>query len=743
MPKTDFKKLEDHISRDPETFLKTMGYHGSVRNGEFITGDIHGAPGESFSINLRKALFYDFNGDAVEKSGGGWIGLIAKKLSVDPKVAAERIIEKMGWNTSDFAMKDSSRSARPDQAIMPVPANAEEIPYKIGGPLKSHPDMRLASIYEYRNVNNELMHCVLRFETDAGPGGKAEKQIRPLSYFGPNVGWQMKGPSQNTLFGLELLEQNPLANVILVEGEKTALAAREIFPDHVCLTWPGGSGSISKVDWAPLSGCHVVYWPDADKAGQKTITPIQHALGLITVASLRVVPTFGRMPNKWDLADPLPDGIDINELWADAKLLDTSSLKQLMDASYAELPDSWFYIAESEEFYHLPGMKETFRHLPEAKRSSASNRFLEDFVDNKLVKRLYRPGIYDEIVVDDGIRALNTWRPSEVKPLQGDAIIFVEHLLYLAGNERDFSHLADMLAYMVQNLGKKIKSAPILVGKQGTGKSYVGDVMCVLLGEHNCRIIETQELKSDFSDYMEDTMLVIIEEVMALGRKDILNSLKTKITQPVIPLRKKYEHGRNIVNTTNFIAFTNHPDALPLEKGERRYFAAGTDAEKQDQKYYDQLWKWTEENYGVILNWLLNRDLSNFSPNARPPLTAAKQEMILSSRPLVEAEIARMIEEQEHPFDLDLIEVKVVLQVLREYMREANLSTVQKGLRANGAKNLGQKTALYGRRKRKVSLWAVRNIEKWESASPTSVARAYFDRQLGPNSEDDDLFKED
>lgn len=757
MSAIDFKKLNARISHDPETFLRTMGYHGEVLNGEFITGDIHGNPGKSFGINLQKALFNDLNDAEGRTSGRGWINLIAKKLTMDHKAAAERIVEVMGWNADDFEPDEKPTKRKSGDPIMPVPSGAPEIPYRVGDSLKPGSATMLTSIYPYRNTYGELLHYVLRFEGPATEGGKPSKEIRPLYYFGPEIGWKMKGPQKaqpTTLFGLEELGRRPLDPVLLVEGEKTALAARDLFPDYVCVTWLGGVGRLSKADWSHLSGRHVVYCPDADEAGHKTIAPIQRALGLIVAASLKVVQVSAAMPNKWDLADPPPEGVELAAMLTEAKPLDLTPLKLLLEMSYPDLAEQWYFIVETEEFIHLPtgftltkqAFDAMYRHLPEAQRGSIGNRFLEDFRDNKLVKRVYHPGETDEIVVvEKSMRALNTWRPSEVTPEEGDASFFVDHLRYLAGNEADFSHLADMLAFMVQKPGQKLKSAAIIVGNQGTGKSYVGDVLRVLLGEHNCSVIETNELKSEYSDFMEDKLFVMIEELMALGRRDVLNSLKPKITQLIIPLRKKYANKRDIPNTVNFIAFTNYFDALPLDYDDRRYFVVGTDAEKREDAYYDQLWGWTEKNYGVILNWLLKRDLSKFNPNSKPPMTAAKREMTQSSRPVVEAEIARMIAERELPFDLDLVEIKRVVRILSDYMREANLSSVQKGLKANGAKNLGQKKALIQGREQKVSLWVVRDVAKWVAKPNAAIARAYLERQSVSDADGDcsDLFGED
>lgn len=749
MSKIDFKKLEMRISHDPETFLRTLGYQGEVIGNEFVTGNIHGDPGRSFGINMEKALFNDQNDASRDASGKGWIELIAKMLSVDRKTAARRIIDAMGWDASEFPWEPPVKQKKLGNPIMPVPAGVSVLPYQIGYPLKRGSKLLLVAVYEYRNVSGQLLFNVLRFEEPTEDGVKPAKEIRPLSYFGPDIGWKLKGPNsshQTTLFGRELLEERPNDPVLLVEGEKTAVAARGLFPSYVVITWLGGVGRLAKADWSALSGRDVVIWSDADDAGQKSIALLQRALGLVNASSLRVVQVFGSMPNKWDLADPCPDGKDLLAMLREAKPLDLSPIKQVLELAYDELPSEWAYIVETDEFYHIltglcvssKGFDAMYRHLPEARKGSIRNFFLRDFRDSKLVRRTYVPGNSSEIVVEKGgLRCLNMWRPSGIIPVEGDVTPFVEHLRYITGDNDECNQLANVLAFIIQKPGEKLKFSPIIVGKPGTGKSYVGKVMRALIGLHNSSEIETHMLQGDFNTFMEHVQLVVLEELMARGRHDIVNRLKAKITEPYIQINRKYANVREIRNTANILAFTNHSDALPIDAHDRRYLVTRSDAPAREPAYYKQLWSWTAKSYGAILYWLLNRDLSDFDPNAAPLVTDAKLEMMATGRPVVEAEIVRMIEDREHPFDLDLVEVKRVVLILRDYVREANLTTVRNALKAIGAKNLGQKKAKDQGFDRKVSLWAVRNVEDWEMMSSVAVARVYFERQTSPRTTDD------
>lgn len=142
--------------------------------------------------------------------------------------------------------------------------------YKIITPMPYPPESALshktlgkpAKIYEYRGKANELLQLVLRFEL-----GDGKKDFRPLSYIekGGKRHYAFKAiPSPRPLYGLPDLFARPKATVIVVEGEKTADAVRELFPKAVPVTWHGGSSSVRLYDWDVLKGRKVIFCPDAD-----------------------------------------------------------------------------------------------------------------------------------------------------------------------------------------------------------------------------------------------------------------------------------------------------------------------------------------------------------------------------------------------------------------------------------------------------------------------------------------------
>ena len=65
----------------------------------------------------------------------------------------------------------------------------------------------------------------------------------------------------------------------------------------------------AKADWSPLHGRTVVIWPDNDAAGAKYAADVARL-----VPGAKIVPVPASFPDKWDLADELPEGITLEAL---------------------------------------------------------------------------------------------------------------------------------------------------------------------------------------------------------------------------------------------------------------------------------------------------------------------------------------------------------------------------------------------------------------------------------------------
>ncbi len=188
-----------------------------------------------------------------------------------------------------------------------VPAIPQKCP-----PLPKHPTLgEPTSKFPYLNADGSKSWAVFRWDL-----GHGKKEFRPLSLWRETDGslkWQWKfPPSPRSLFNLDQLQARPDAPALVVEGEKTALAAALLFPEFVVVT-SGSATSVGSADWRPLEGRQTVICPDVDEPGGRYAQSVTNALQG-PANEVRGVTLPDGLPQGWDLADPLPDGWTLDTL---------------------------------------------------------------------------------------------------------------------------------------------------------------------------------------------------------------------------------------------------------------------------------------------------------------------------------------------------------------------------------------------------------------------------------------------
>lgn len=695
-------------------------YPTARKSGEYwLIGNVRGEPGSSLKINSKSGQWRDF---ATSDAGSDLISLYAAKEKLSYREAAEALSNAEGLTHTQSDIEQ-------EMAITPVPVDAPHPPLREGMPHPFKKGYQLSRSWEYRDGDGSTVAYVARFDTIDGRG---KKQILPLSFFGDS-GWQWRGVgAAYPLYGSELLSKEPDADVLLVEGEKAADSARSIFPHLIVVTWHGGVNRIPSADWRLLESRRVVYWPDADEPGRKSVDQIVNHLTRARVADLRVVQPPASLPKGWDLADEAPSSIDLMSLLDSSESADLSSANAFLELDEEGLINRLVFVAQTMQFFDV----ESGRRFDEAQLKSlflnlgpsVPKHLLASPRLRKVIAYTYRPGVEHQIFEDEkGTRLLNLWVKPDIEVFDGDVAPFVEHLRYLCSTDEEFEHLVDMLAFIVQKPGEKLKSGIVLIGKQGTGKSFVGVALGKILGAENTAMVTSTEIRSDFNDWVEAKQLIVVEEVMTLGRREVMNRLKPLITEATIRVNSKHQRAYSLENAANFLFLSNYDDALKLETGDRRYFVVASDKDPMEAQYYKTLWAWMQENIGAVAYWLGDRDLSGFDPNARPPETEGKSRMIDAGRDEHEALIAELVDARAYPFEMDLVEISRVRESLLSIRGGQRFSQpqLQKLLRSAGAERLGQMKGISEGKEIRVSLWAVRNFAKYRAMSPHAVIELY------------------
>jgi len=232
--------------------------------------------------------------------------------------AYEEIIEVLNEirpSSNPRHKKPSRKRKRPSDGMKRVSFVGPNIPGPdFGEILGRTPD----STYRYADAQDRAVGYVVRIEDKKG---KRFFQITPWRDGKSAIHWLIEDFAKpRPLYGLnELAAAKDDEPVLIVEGEKAADAAQDLFPSHVVVSWHGGANAIRQTDWLPLQGFDVTIWPDADDPGLNAADDIARTLRAIGAKSVKIVELPGTLPKGWDLADEAPEGVDIELLLRDAK----------------------------------------------------------------------------------------------------------------------------------------------------------------------------------------------------------------------------------------------------------------------------------------------------------------------------------------------------------------------------------------------------------------------------------------
>jgi hypothetical protein len=201
--------------------------------------------------------------------------------------------------------------------------------------------------------------------------------------------------------------------------------------------------------------------------------------------------------------------------------------------------------------------------------------------------------------------------------------------------------LLQWCSWVVQNPGRKILWSVFIKGIEGDGKSAIGRLLGQAMGQDNVNIISPETLAaSSFTDWAAGCCLNVLEEIKMQGhnRHDVYNKIKPLITNARIEIHPKGRPAKTVVNTVNYLGFSNHADALPLDEHDRRQFvlftphtngaeltAAITSLGVSVDQYWDQLWDVIKNKPDACRGFFEAVDLSDFDPNSRAPASEFKE----------------------------------------------------------------------------------------------------------------------
>lgn len=285
----DAKKLNQILLNNITTILSNWLPGGKLTGNEYKCGSVRGEPGNSLSVNILTGIWAEFNGGGNQK--GDLIALFAAINGITNGESIKLLSEQYGdYKPTTPAMA----TVKDKQAKIPAAADSP-IPTMICTYKEHNWTGRPTKYWIYRNEKKEMVGIIARYQPTSD-----RKEILPWVH--TDAGW-VKGAMDKPrpLYNLPLILSSNKP-ILIVEGEKCAEAAQELFEDYYTVTtWAGGAEAVKHTDFSPIYSRKIIIWPDNDAGGLKAKDELCSILISQTNDLKTIDPTS--LPPKHDIAD--------------------------------------------------------------------------------------------------------------------------------------------------------------------------------------------------------------------------------------------------------------------------------------------------------------------------------------------------------------------------------------------------------------------------------------------------------
>jgi len=592
-------------------------------------------------------------------------------------------------------------------------------------------------------------------------------------------------------FGLQnaKLEKNfdskktKVANIF--EGESCANKADELFPDDWNTTLYCSKTLWEKSSLEPFKRFERVnLFPDYDD-GKIAFKKI--ALKLISMginAKLVEIPTDLKIPLSWDIKDPFPKGITLDDVkgWiANAqtpiprKENDFSNLQEDANAKrYVHLEDDrkYHYDKWTKKIIHNDNLNLWYAHDTQTRdlqgrRIATPTRYLHQVGCEVAQGIAYRP-IDEEYIWEGKKKYINSYTPFVPMELSEDQIKniniepFIQAVKILANFEQDvIDFFMDVVAFTIQHSEKNLKFATLLVSaSEGTGKTYLWKCLEAIHGGIDyCVWLRDVDLFHKFRPWMRNRSIVFCNELQLSGTKtqvdSQVNAMKDLIMENTHMIEPKGVNPYQIKNQFSIFMSSNY-EALELIKSrkQRRYFAMNClmtrdEINEQFPTHFDELIKFSEDRVscaGLYYYFKHQHTISKDFKEWDPLETTAKDNMARGNQSQLWNNLEELLFAKKGPFKKDIVNKREVYEYLKSEdwkngtrdWKQADEKELQAYLSFKG-KVLAKGNDIPNMRgggDRSRGWWTIRNKEFWLEQKPVQLRLHLQGKFFAPNFKD-------
>lgn len=311
-----------------------------------------------------------------------------------------------------------------------------------------------------------------------------------------------------------------------------------------------------------------------------------------------------------------------------------------------------------------------FQFVMDSENAKMSEKAFECFTQSRAVtfpkvhNMCFRPDIAPGKIIDhEGRLLVNTYVPAQIDRKVGDVSRILDFMTKILPHESDRAQIMAYMAALVQHPGVKFQWCPVLQGVRGNGKTLLMTCVSKAIGEVYTHVLNPKDLESDFNGWVMNKLFVSIEEIYVADNRGVADTLKPLITNSRLSMQKKGVDQFTGDNRANFMATTNHKDAIhltPDERGWAIYYTAQQSKvdlanDGMSGEYFPELYRWLNAGgFAFMAEYLhtykIPDALNPATTMMRAPDTSSTGEVLKQSLGRIETEVLEQVDSDTEGF---------------------------------------------------------------------------------------------
>lgn len=412
-----------------------------------------------------------------------------------------------------------------------------------------------------------------------------------------------------------------------------------------------------------------------------------------------------------------------------------------LESGLLSLQNKWVLDTKTGLFFnHVEGKEKTSKDFNRSFAQlildpiDANTVFERSKFSRRVDEHDYQAGVLERFIQEGKKSILNVWNPGGVsapaEAMNIDVIherirIILDHFELVVPIEAERAHVLAYIAHLVRRPAVKIAHALVFQTRQGLGKKAIEELICMLVGVHNVKVVFGGVVDGRFAAQLANHQALFLDELDISDKAGGYNKLKRWIDAEWQNVERKAVEAYDARTARSTFIFTNQLLPLRLEKGDRRLFVVRNEAQPREAAYYDRLFAAVNDPAIVTAfrAYLDTINLEGWNPKAFPPETEAKRRLERLSASSLEQELRAIREDEDGPFAAPVFKVNDVAEELRKRVKTiVNRQQLEELLTAFGDRTLEKRPMLRGKRLR---LWVWRDHERIEAMTAKELAGLY------------------